>query len=55
MAASGTGFLNFTDDLMYDDSSRMNLEEYKTILPTNIQKKKNLLKHACVESPNNKM
>ncbi len=37
MAASGTGFLNFTNDLMYDDSSRMNLEEYKTILPTNIQ------------------
>ncbi len=25
MAVSGTGFLNFTDDLMYDDSSRMNL------------------------------
>ncbi len=25
--------LNFTDDLMYDDSSRMNLEGYKTILP----------------------
>ncbi len=37
MAASGTGPLNFTDDLMYDDSSRMNLEGYKTILPTNIQ------------------
>ncbi len=29
--------LNFTDDLMYDDSSRMNLEEDKTILSTNIQ------------------
>ncbi len=29
--------LNFTDDLMYDDSSRMNLEMYKTILSTNIQ------------------
>ncbi len=28
--------LNFTDDL-YDDSIRMNLEGYKTILPTNIQ------------------
>ncbi len=27
----------FTDDLMCDDSSRMNLEGYKTILPTNIQ------------------
>ncbi len=37
MAASGTGFLNFTDNLMYDDSSRINLEGYKTILPTNIQ------------------
>ncbi len=37
MAASGTGPLNFTDDLMYDDSSRMNLEGCKTILPTNIQ------------------
>ncbi len=34
MAVSGTGPLNFTDDLMYDDSSRMNLEGYKTILPT---------------------
>ncbi len=37
MAASGTASLNFTDDLMYDNSSRINLEEYKTILPTNIQ------------------
>ncbi len=37
MAASGTGPRIFTDDLMYDDSSRMNLEGYKTILPTNIQ------------------
>ncbi len=37
MVVSGTGPLNFTDDLMYDDSSRMNLEGYKTILPTNIQ------------------
>ncbi len=37
MAASGTGPLNITDDLMYDDSSRMNLEVYKTILPTSIQ------------------
>ncbi len=26
MAASGTGSLNFTDDLIYADSSRMNLE-----------------------------
>ncbi len=30
MTVSGTGSLNFTDDLMYDDSSRMNLELYKT-------------------------
>ncbi len=36
-AVSGTGPLNFTDDLMYDNSSRMNLEMYKTILSTNIQ------------------
>ncbi len=36
-AVSGTGSLIFTDDLIYDDSSRMNLEGYKTILPTNIQ------------------
>ncbi len=36
-AVSGTGPLNFTDDLMYDDNSRMNLEGYRTILPTNIQ------------------
>ncbi len=34
---SGTGPLNFTDDLMNDDSSRTNLDGYKTILPTNIQ------------------
>ncbi len=31
MAVSGTGFLNFTDELMYDDSSRMNLEVFKRI------------------------
>ncbi len=37
MAVSGIGPLNFTDDLLYDDSSRMNLEGYKTILPINIQ------------------
>ncbi len=36
-AVSGTDPLNFTDDLMHDDSSKMNLEGYKTILPTNIQ------------------
>ncbi len=37
MAASGTGPLIFTDDLMYDDCSRMNLEGYINRLPTNIQ------------------
>jgi len=37
MDVSGTGPLNFTDDLIYDDSSRINLEGYKTILPINIQ------------------
>ncbi len=36
MAVSGTGPLNFTDDLIYDDRSRMILEGYKTILATNI-------------------
>ncbi len=38
MAVSGTGSLNFTNDLMYDDSSRMYLEGYKTILPTIFKK-----------------
>ncbi len=28
-AVSGTDPLNFTDDLMYDDSSRIHLERYK--------------------------
>lgn len=37
MAVSRTAPLNFNDDLMYDDSSRMNLEGYKIILTTNIQ------------------
>ncbi len=32
------GCLNFTDNLMYDDSSRINLEGNKTILPTKIKK-----------------
>ncbi len=31
MATSGTGPLIFIDDLMYDNSSRMNLEGCKTI------------------------
>ncbi len=47
MAVSGTGRLNFTDDLMYDDSSRMNLEGYKTILPTNIQENANRFIGKC--------
>ncbi len=37
MGMHGTGPLSFTDDLTYDDCSRMNLEGYKTILTTNIQ------------------
>ncbi len=36
-AVSGTDPLNLTDDLMYDDCSRINLEGYKTIVSTNIQ------------------
>ncbi len=36
MAVSGTGPLNFSDDLMYYDSSKMNLEGYKNILASNI-------------------
>ncbi len=36
MAVSGTGPLNFTDNLMYDNCSKMNLKGYITILPTNI-------------------
>ncbi len=47
MAVSGTGPLNFTDDLMCDDSSRMNLEGYKTILPTNIQENATRLIGKC--------
>ncbi len=47
MAVSGTGPLNFTDDLMYDDSSRMNLEGYKTILPNNIQENNTRLIGKC--------
>ncbi len=47
MDVSETGPLNFTDDLMYDDSSRMNLEGYKTILPTNIQKNATRLIGKC--------
>ncbi len=47
MAVSGTGSLNFTNDLMYDDSSRMYLEGYKTILPTNIQENATRLIGKC--------
>ncbi len=47
MAISGTGPLNFTDDLMHDDSSRMNLEGYITILPTNIQENATRLIGKC--------
>ncbi len=39
--------LNFTDDLMYVDSSRMNLEGYKTISPTNIQENATRLIGKC--------
>ncbi len=38
MTASGTGPLNFTDDLKYDGSI-IHLEGYKTIVLTNIQEK----------------
>ncbi len=47
MAVSGTGPLIFTDDLMYDNSSRMNLKGYKTILPTNIQENATRLFGKC--------
>ncbi len=54
MTVSGTGSLNFTDDLMYDDSSRMNLELYKNILPTNIQHKATgLIGKCCILHQNN--
>ncbi len=47
MAASGTGPLKFTDDLMYDDSSRMISEGHKTILPTDIQENANRFIGKC--------
>ncbi len=47
MAVPGTGPLNCTDDLMHDDSSRMNLEGYKTILLTNIQENATRLIGKC--------
>ncbi len=46
MAVSGTGPLKFNDDLM-SDSSRINLEGYKTILPTNIQENTTRLIGKC--------
>ncbi len=39
MAVSATGPLKFTDDLMYDDNSRMNLEGYKKHLAYQYAKK----------------
>ncbi len=47
MAVYGTGPLNFTNDLMYDDSSGMNLKGYKTILPTNIQENATRIIEKC--------
>ncbi len=47
MTVSGTDLLNFTDDLLYDDSSRMNLEGYKTVLPINIQENATRLIGKC--------
>ncbi len=48
VTVSGTGPLNFTEDLMYDDdSSRMNLEGNKTILPNNIQENATRLLGKC--------
>ncbi len=47
MAVSGTGPLNFTGDLKYDDGGIINLEGYKTILPTNIQENATRLIGKC--------
>ena len=51
---SRTGPLNFNDDLMYDGSSRMNLEGYKIILATNIQENatKLIRKHFILDQDN---
>ncbi len=46
MAVSGTGPLNFTDDLIYDDS-RMSLEGCKTISSTNIQENATRISGKC--------
>ncbi len=47
MAVSGTGPLNLTNDLMYDDSSRITFKGYKTILSTNIQENATRLIEKC--------
>ena len=54
MAVSRTGPLHFNDDLMYDGSSRMNLEGYKIILATNIQENatKLIRKHFILDQDN---
>ena len=54
MAVSRTAPLNFNDDLMYDGSSRMNLEGYKIILATNIQENatKLIRKHFILDHNN---
>ncbi len=50
MAVSGTGPLIFTDDVMYDDSSRMNLEGYINIFPTNIQENATRFIGKCIRT-----
>ncbi len=45
MAVSGTGTLNFNDEVMND--SKINLEGYKTILATNIQENATRLIRKC--------
>ncbi len=51
MAVSGTGpLLEWNDDLMYDDSSRINLEGYKTSLGTNIPKDSSESASYCIRT-----
>ena len=54
MAVSRTGPLHFNDDLMYDGSSRMNLEGYKIILASSIQENATKLtrKHFILDQDN---
>ncbi len=47
MTVSGTGPINFNDDLIYDDISRFNLEGYKIILATNVQENATRLIRKC--------